>query len=318
MTSEVNPSPGTPLPRAEDCERLSTGQLRAWVVAGARSHQLSDGTELELSWEPVRGCFGGRGGRALVITCPRCSRPCRVLWHAPLSGWGCRRCNPVSYRSHRRSGSGRGRCKPASWHLDRIEAEQRRVAALLGLRWPVQRLLWRLDDLRYAPRVSGAPRLSRRRREALIHRLDALENLRFRRVLPLLSCDLKALGCSPPDGHQLDALATSAEERLTATAWAVRRPATDPRTTRCSGSAPLRDVPAPIPCLCIDVSASMAPTSSQNMTALMSMRITQEERDWYHAIARSQGLTLSDLVRKCLWAEGIRSGIRAPRSVVGV
>lgn len=224
------PTPRRRRPRAEDCERIRTGDLRPLVAAGARSHCLADGTQLALGWVPVRGCWGGNGGLALALACPQCSASVRQLWRPPGQGWGCWRCHGISHRSHRRSGARRGRRKPASWHLERIREEQRRVADLLGLAsWPPQRILWRRSDLEQAPRRSGAPRISRDRRDALLLRLDLLESIRFGECLPLLE---KVTGDKTAQKDPIRLMAQQARILLSSTDWAVRRPAQDARTTR--------------------------------------------------------------------------------------
>lgn len=221
------------LPRAEDCGRLTTGQLRGDVTQGAEQHQLTDGTKLQLRWQPVRGCFGGRGGWALMLACPLCSRTARVLWRPPHGDWGCWHCNPVSHRSHRRSGSQAGRRKPRSWRLDQITAAQDRAAKLLALQhWPPQRLMWSWLDLLEAPTHPDAPRLTSSRRQALAQRICALETLRLDLLLPIICAQLKSMGqelvpCCPQSGN-----VSTAHQVLIETAWAVRRPGGDPRTTR--------------------------------------------------------------------------------------
>ena len=238
-TSLVGVAPVTPTsrrPRAEECERLSAADLRPLITPTSRSHCLPDGSELQLRWSPVRGCWGGRGGVSLLLACPLCGAMARALWRPPGQGWGCRRCHLVSHRSHRRSGSQRGRRKPASWHLDRIEAEQHRVVELLGLeQWPPAEVFWNLEDLQRIPRRWDAPRISAKRFEALLLRLDLLESIRWGAALPILH----RYGGEDPDRSPLQTLANRARLVLRTTDWAVRRPAQDGRTTRGSRYPPL-------------------------------------------------------------------------------
>lgn len=217
-------------PRAEACRRLSVGSLRPLVAADADRHRLADGAELGLLWRPVRGCYGGRG-RALLLRCPCCSRPARVLWQPPGLGWGCWRCRPVSHPSHRRPGARAGRGKPSGWSLARLEAEQRRAAALLGLaQWPPARLLWTAADLKTAPRRPGAPRLGLARDRALLLRLDALDTLRVGVIWGIATAQLQALGAGAGgESEMVDRMTQQAHQILQATRWAMRRPAGDRR-----------------------------------------------------------------------------------------
>lgn len=220
-------------PRAEDCDRLTAASLRPQVPAGAPSHCLPDGTALALRWAPVRGCYGTQEGQALLIACPCCSRPARVLWCPPGTGWGCWRCRPVSHRSHRRPGGRRHRRKPPAWHLERICSEQDQVAELLGLAptgrrgWRPQRLLWQLIDIQTAERRPDAPRISARRRDALERRIDALETMRM--LTALATCPVQLVGPSETTPKLMKAYA---HLELEETAWAMRRPARDPRSPR--------------------------------------------------------------------------------------
>ena len=234
-------------PRAEQCKRLTISHLRSRVTPGDASYILRDGQKLELRWSPCRGCFGGGEGLALVIACPICSRNCRVLWHPPGRSWGCCACRPVSHASHRRSGSSTSDSKPPLWRLDQLNTEQARTARLLGLQeWPPNKLLWCLTDLKYAPLRPDAPRLSRRRRHALLVRLECLDRLRIalmaggiRSEEQALSGDLAAW---PDVGHMAQAAAIG--ERLTR--WAVRRGPHDARTLRARRSRKEHtSVPAP-------------------------------------------------------------------------
>ncbi|WP_216906834.1 hypothetical protein [Synechococcus sp. CCY 0621] len=216
-------------PRAEHCSRITAGAIRAQVQPGDVSSTLTDGSPVELRWGAVRGCFGGKGGKALVLLCPSCARPCRVLWLPPAQSWGCCQCRPVSHRSHRRPGARAGRLKPAAWDRLRIAQEQSRIADLLGLQqWPPRRLCWGLSHLADAKRRPDAPRLSWVRRDALMLRLSALETLRVVTFLSEGSLLPKA-GFLEGEGQRL---AAKARPILMATAWALRRPGHDPRTLR--------------------------------------------------------------------------------------
>lgn len=46
--------------------------------------------------------------------------------------------------------------------------------------------------------------------------------------------------------------------------------------------------------------------------ATMKLRLSSAELRWFHAIAREQGQTLSELVRLSLASEGARLGVPAP------
>lgn len=219
-------------PLAEHCERLSVTDLRPLVEPGAERHTLADGTPLELRWAVVRGCFGGREGRALVLRCPGCRAYARVLWRPHGADWSCWRCQPISHRSHRRSGSRAGRRKPASWHVDRIREEQQRIAELLALEhFPPRPLVWGLPELEAVPRLPGA-RLCPERDRALLLRLDALETLRVAVVLPGIAQQLDGWEEEPPDLSALPRLRSRAEQMERATRWAMRRGAHDARTLR--------------------------------------------------------------------------------------
>ena len=208
-------------PRAECCERLALADLRPLVQPGDAALDLPDGTTLALRWSGVRGCFGGRSGRSLLLVCPTCDRSCRVLWRPLGEGWGC--CWRISYRSHRRSGSRKGQPKPRSWHCDQLQHEQRRCAEVLGLEsWPPPTLFWRPFDLLTAPRRSDAPRLRFERQVALVRRLDALESLRIGSVVASSALPL----------HWPKRVSDDAAAVMESTAWALRRPAGDPRITR--------------------------------------------------------------------------------------
>lgn len=222
--------------RAHHCRRLSAGELRPLVARGAALHRLTDGSEVGLRWRPVRGCFGSGEGRSLQLLCPACGSAGRVLWRPPALGWGCWRCHPISHRSHRRSGARRGRPKPSSWRLSQIAAEQRHTAELLGLQqWPPERLIWGVADLFSAPRVPGAPRLSRDRQLALVLRLDALETMRLAVLLPEIDAELKRLDPEIeglPQWPGMESKTARAHRVVGQTAWAMRRPAGDPRARK--------------------------------------------------------------------------------------
>lgn len=219
-------------PRAETCQRLTLADLRPLVEPGTDRHQLADGTQLALSWAGVHGCWGGKQGQALLMHCPGCDAACRVLRRPPGGGWRCWRCNPLSHRSHRRSGSRRGRPKPTSWRLEQIEAEQLRIARLLGLQWPPRLLLWTAANLAEAPQRPDAPRLRRRRRLALLQRIDGLETMRVALIAPVINADLEALGGEGVAWPGMAALVARAEQQVADTGWAMRRTASDARTGR--------------------------------------------------------------------------------------
>lgn len=241
--ADVEPA-GLMRPRAEDCERLGITALRGLLTPGGTACRLPGGEVAAVRWHACRGCYG-RPGRALLVCCPVCSRPGRVLWRPPGRGWGCWRCCPVSHPSHRRPGGhrrhrrpGRSSKKPRGWNRQWLEAEQNRIARLLGLPAGTGKrrgwrdclpLLWNLGHLRAAPRAHGTPRLSNRRREALEERLDALESLRILDVLA--ACPFRDL-LSPPGDERPRLLAAYCRATLYLTEWAMRRPAHDPRTLR--------------------------------------------------------------------------------------
>ena len=217
---------------AEHCERLNATTLRALVPPEAAAHTLADGTQLRLIWQPVRGCFGG-DGVALRVACPGCAAACRVLYRPAGRSWGCWRCHPLSWRSHRRSGSRRGRPKPTSWKLDQISAEQRRIADLLGLAsWPPQRLIWSWRTLPLEARRPDAPRLSPEREQALRRRVCALETLRVAMLLPGIDAALRDFGHELSEWPGMAGAVAAAKRMVEASGWAMRRPAGDPRTPR--------------------------------------------------------------------------------------
>ena len=212
---------------------MTIGYLRKRVTSGATSYILRDGQRLELRWSRCRGCFGGGDGQALLILCPVCSRNCRVLWCPPGRGWGCCSCRSVSHRSHRRSGSSTSGLKPPLWRLDQLNTAQARVARLLGLQeWPPNQLLWSRRDLEAAPRRPDAPRLSHRRRRALLIRLNCLEGLRIALIAGGIRSEQQALSGDLPAWPELRKMAHAAAIGERCTRWAVRRGAQDPRTLR--------------------------------------------------------------------------------------
>lgn len=228
-------------PRAEACDRLTAASLRPSLAPEATACTLPGGQLAGLEWRPVRGCYGGRG-RALLVRCPDCAAPSRVLWRPPGRGWGCWACRPVSHPSHRRPGthrrrrpSGRSSRKPRAWGRQQLADQQARIARLLGLPFGMGRrgwrsclpLVWGLRDLRAVPLSPDAPRLSHRRREALRERLDALESLRVLEVIA--ACPFRDR-LSPPGDEQPRLLAAYCRATLYLTEWAMRRPGRDPRS----------------------------------------------------------------------------------------
>lgn len=233
-------------PRAEACDRLTAATLRPLVQPEAQACTLPGGQLAGLEWRELRHCYGGRG-RALLVRCPDCAAPSRVLWRPPGRGWGCWRCCPVSHPSHRRPGRHRrhrrpGGCagKPEAWDRERLGEEQERIALqLLGLRegsdlfpWipPSWRnrlpLAWNRIHVGCLPRRPDASRLTHRRREALAARISALEHLRLIAVLEACPFRDRLL---PPDDMRPELMRLAAVWKLEETAWAVRRPAGDPR-----------------------------------------------------------------------------------------
>lgn len=142
---------------------------------------LTDGTPLHLRWREMKGVFTSSGHRgtamALVGVCPSCDREVRVLRKARSWGvWGCRRCLNLIYPSQRRSGGHKSQLKrkPSTWHIAAICDEQKKIAMLLGLpSWPPEAIMWDRGQLKPARPLSSP------RREALLSRIDALENLRI-------------------------------------------------------------------------------------------------------------------------------------------
>ena len=220
-------------PLAEECGRLSTGQLRHLVTPASASYLLRSGQRLELRWSRCRGCFGDGEGWALLFACPACDRNCRVLWHPPGRGWGCWRCRPVSHPSHRRNGSKQGRMKPPRWRLDQLDVAQARTAALLGLQeWPPNKLFWTWRDLEAAPVRPDAPRLSPRRRRTLLMRLQCLDVLRLGVVAGGIRTEEQAMAGDLSVWPEVGNLAKTAAICERFSRWAIRRGPHDARTLR--------------------------------------------------------------------------------------
>ena len=218
--------PRPPRPRAELCQRLSLAAIRSRVEDGAPSTVLRDGSAVNLHWQPCRGTYGG-GGLALLIECPRCFRRVRVLWRPPGGSWGCKQCNRISYSSQRRSGSRRGSAKPSTYQFDRVVADRCKVFLRLGLIVPDEMI----PDPLLIPRRHDAPRISERREWDLRRRLLALEWLRLGASIPPLQRLLKRYGEASGE-VSIDQQLRVAQRILKETAWAVRRPARDPRSRR--------------------------------------------------------------------------------------
>ena len=110
------------------------------------------------------------------------------------------------------------------------------MVELLGLAsWPPPPMFWSRSDLDQIPRRPDAPRISAKRFEALLLRLDLLESIRWGAALPILH----RYGGDDPERSPLHTLANRARLVLQTTDWAVRRPAQDGRTTRGSRCPPL-------------------------------------------------------------------------------
>lgn len=198
-------------PLAEECRRLSTGQLRHLLTQASTSYVLRNGQRLQLRWSRCRGCFGDGEGWALLFACPVCDRNCRVLWLPPGRGWGCCRCRPVSHPSHRRSGSKAGRIKPPRWRLDQLDVAQARTVELLGLQeWPPNKLFWTWRDLEVASVRPDAPRLSQRRRRTLLTRLECLEALRLAVIAGGIRTEGQAMAGQVPEWPEVGKLAKTA------------------------------------------------------------------------------------------------------------
>jgi len=185
-------------PTVETCKRLALKDVRPLVKPGDETATLLDGTTLALRWAEVRGCYGDRPGRALLLVCPGCSRSSRVLHRPPAGPWGCWSCTPVSPRSHRRPGARPGRPKPPEWQIQKVEQHQLRCVRLLGLKnWPPDQLFWTARDVLAMPRRPGAPRISELRASALAMRLDVLDRLRIAAFAKASDGLMKSLGLPP-------------------------------------------------------------------------------------------------------------------------
>ena len=224
-------------PTVETCKRLALKDVRPLVKPGDETATLLDGTTLALRWAEVRGCYGDRPGRALLLVCPGCSRSSRVLYRPPAGAWGCWSCTPVSPRSHRRPGARPGRPKPPEWQRQKVMQQQLRCVRLLGLKnWPPDQLLWTARDVLAMPRRPDAPRISELRASALAMRLDVLDRLRMAAIAKASDGLMKSLGLPPvlsdDELAQLEPQYWTTAQILAATAWAVRRGPRDPRTRR--------------------------------------------------------------------------------------
>jgi hypothetical protein len=198
---------------------LRVASLRSYVQPHEDEVVLGDGTRLDLHRAQVKGVFtaGGTRGTAttLMAYCPSCGTTARVLRKpCSLQRWGCRRCLELIYPAQRRSGWHKGRVKrkPTTWRLSAICEEQRRIARLLGLHcWPPHSILWERSQIR------PARCLRRERKEALVERLDALEDLR------VLICGVAirnryGMEVSPQPDHFL----LMAQRSLALTQWALQ------------------------------------------------------------------------------------------------
>jgi hypothetical protein len=212
--------------RIESCERITPAHLRPRLAPGATKATPPGGGVVALLWRPCRRTYGDRG-LALLMLCPRCSSPRRVLWRPPGEAWACSACHPLIWPSQRRSGSRSGNGKPRTYELDRIVSAQRLCADRLGVAWPPERIIWSAWDL---PRLPKASRLSAHRQWMLRLRLEALENLRVASFLPQLRALSAARGIELPPWEGFEGSAIRAEEVERITRWAVRRPARDPRS----------------------------------------------------------------------------------------
>jgi hypothetical protein len=224
-------------PTVETCKRLALKDVRPLVKPGDETATLLDGTTLALRWAEVRGCYGDRPGRALLLVCPGCSRSSRVLYRPPAGAWGCWSCTPVSPRSHRRPGARPGRPKPPEWQRQKVMQHQLRCVRLLGLKnWPPDQLFWTARDVLAMPRRPDAPRISELRASALAMRLDVLDRLRMAAIAKASDGLMKSLGLPPvlsdDELAKLEPRYWTTAQILAATAWAVRRGPGDPRTRR--------------------------------------------------------------------------------------
>ena len=204
--------------RTEETERLAVADLRRAVVRFAHQVQLEDGTLLQLCWREVRGVFSSGSSRGTGITvvakCPSCGAHARVL--RKVSGqrhWGCRSCINLIYTAQRRSGGHKGRVKrkPVTWRLAAISDEQRHIAKLLGLTcWPPQAIAWERSQLMPGRRLQPV------RIEALMDRIDALENLRVM-ICGIAISNRFAIGPAVEPRHPL----LAAKQILASTHWAI-------------------------------------------------------------------------------------------------
>ncbi len=265
-------------PRAEDCKKLTLREIRSKVQPGQSEVLIADGTACSLRWKlHAAGTFGESSSRialkrrtqprygnspmtkldrgksagwVLELICPSCGATCRNLWKPPEDmPWGCRRCLRISYRSNRRSGSRKGRPKPSSSIIERLDADKNRCVHLLGWRDlpAIRRLSADPQSGRQQPNHSKPKKgLSPARREALKHRLVAIEVARqalmmqttvtgFAEVFRLLS--EKASGEPTPAERTFISISrrqskdevaealNNLRKSLASTSWAVRRPA---------------------------------------------------------------------------------------------
>ena len=232
--SDVKPPPGTPFrrPRAEDCDRLVAADVRRLIASDAEAYVAPDGTAIALRRRRFRSPIGG-DATALRLVCPTCATPRGMLHRPPGQRWQCLKCNPLSYRSHRRpGGKKKGEKKPPRWHTAALAAHQRKTAEKLGIEWPPPSLTWGLEELKATPRHPGAPRLSQERITALRVRLVALEAMRTDAVKQAATRELKDFvwdGFDEDDEDNATRLAL-AQRALALTRWAMRRPAGTPRS----------------------------------------------------------------------------------------
>lgn len=219
-------------PRIESCQRFTVSDAKSLLEPGIQVLTIADGTRLELRWHSVRGCWGGKEGRAFLLVCPACQRGARVLHRPPAEGWSCWRCRPVSVRSHRRSGTHQ-KGKPLEWQLEQIDQQQREAAQLFGLvHWPPLKLLWTGPDLWNEPRRDDARRLRSERQRALVQRIDALETIRLGLLVPGIAAAFERLDATVPEWPGLAQKVQLAREVVASTAWVMRRRSVDRRPYR--------------------------------------------------------------------------------------
>lgn len=198
--------------------------LRALVPPGGTEVQMPDGSVVATTWTPSPGCIKGQ---EMMFLCPGCGGRKRVLTLAPGEEWRCVKCRPISHPSERRPGNGTGG-KGASWHLARLDAQQRRALETLELAaWPPPRLVWSLEDLQALPRKPGAAALSPARVQALQHRIWALELLKLDVAAGLVRSLQRRVagGDDVGAGDEVPGGLDSAERLERSTRWAVRTPA---------------------------------------------------------------------------------------------